>query len=277
MRERATSLEESVVVSGSDDDFALLVPDDGVESAAPAAGRGLYLANLRPERCDAPLKSGPVRADGSRDRFASGGDDMAENRRFRILVVDDHELFNWGFRMLLTRQAWIERCVTANTREESLAYTRRYEPHVALVGLFLGNDSGVDVASAIRAVSPSTRVLLLTGDTKTPARAVRSAGAAGFVSKAWRPDDLAAAVRVVSLGLSLTPPGGQAIPTTQLSGRERDVLELIAEGKTNVGIGRELSLSVHTVKQHASNIYRKLGARNRAEAVQRGEHLGYLD
>ena len=120
-------------------------------------------------------------------------------------------------------------------------------------------------------------MLLISGDIKTPTKAVRSAGAAGFVSKAWRPDDLAAAIRMVSLGLSLTPPGGQDIPTTLLSRRERDVLELIAAGKTNVGIGRELSLSVHTVKQHASNIYRKLGARNRAEAVQRGEHFGYLD
>ena len=81
--------------------------------------------------------------------------------RSRILLVDDQEGVNGGFRTLLTRQAWIERCVTATTREQSLGHARRYQPHVALVDLILGDDSGADVARAIRAMSPSTKVLLL--------------------------------------------------------------------------------------------------------------------
>jgi len=197
-------------------------------------------------------------------------------RRLRILVVDDHEVVNWGFRVLLTRQAWVERCVTATTREQALGYARRYEPHVALVDLFLGDDSGVEVARAIREVSPMTRVLLLSGAAKAPAKAVRAAGAVGYVSKSWSPDDLAAAVRVVGLGLKLTTPDVEAPPPTRLSGRERDVLEQIAAGKRNADIADELSLSVYTVKQHASAAYQKLGARNRVDAVRRAERLGYL-
>jgi DNA-binding NarL/FixJ family response regulator len=199
-------------------------------------------------------------------------------RRLRILVVDDHEVVNWGFRVLLTRQPWVERCVTATSQEQALAYTRRYEPHVALVDLFLDDDSGVDVARAIREVSATTRVLLVSGARTAPAKAVRAAGAAGYVSKSWSPDEMAAAVRLVGLGLNLalTVPEVESPPATRLSGRERDVLELIATGKRNADIASELCLSVYTVKQHASAAYQKLGVRNRVEAVRRAERLGYL-
>jgi two-component system response regulator DesR len=203
---------------------------------------------------------------------------MDESRRLRILVVDDHEVVNWGIRLLLTRESWVERCVTAVTAEQAIACARRYEPHVALVDLFLAGRSGIDVSQEIREASPRTKILLFSGSAKLTPKTVRAAGAAGFVSKAWRPDDLARAVRMVGLGLALTPLGEKVEPSSsQLSQREREVLELIAKGYTNEVIGAELSLSLHTVKQHASAIYRKLEVRNRAEAVQRGERLGYID
>ena len=201
---------------------------------------------------------------------------MSENRRFRVLVLDDHEVVNWGFRLLLSRESWVERCVTAVTVDQALAYARRYEPHVALIDLFLADRSGVDAARDLLAASPTTKILLTSGAARISRKAVRAAGAAGFVSKAWRPDDLARAIRMVGLGLALTPIGEDVAATVLLSNRERDVLQLIAHGDTNETIGRKLSLSLHTVKQHASQIYRKLGVRNRAEAVQRGEGLGYI-
>jgi DNA-binding NarL/FixJ family response regulator len=203
---------------------------------------------------------------------------MAETRRFRILVVDDHEVVNWGMRLLLTREPWVERCLTAVTAEQAIGYARRYRPHVALVDVFLGEHSGVDVARELRAAWSGIKILLFSGSAKVAPRMVRSAGAAGFVSKAWRPDDIARAVRMVGLGMALTPIAeGDQPPSSQLSQREREVLEMIAKGFTNEAIAAELSLSLHTVKQHASTIYRKLEVRNRAEAVQRGERLGYLD
>ena len=63
---------------------------------------------------------------------------MSPDRNLRVLVVDDHDVVHWGFRLLLTEQPWVERCLTASSVEEALEMARRYEPHVALVDLFLG-------------------------------------------------------------------------------------------------------------------------------------------
>jgi DNA-binding NarL/FixJ family response regulator len=200
-----------------------------------------------------------------------------DGTRFRVLVVDDHEIVNWGFRLLLTREPWVERCVTTTDADQAVAYAQRFAPHVAIVDLFLNEGSGVDVSRRIRDVSPKTKVLLTSGGPRVSAKAIRAAGAAGFVSKAWRPPDLARALRIVGLGLHLTPPDEPELPPAQLSAREREILQLIASGATNAQIGEQLSLSLHTVKQHASSIFRKLEVRNRAEAVQRGERLGYIE
>jgi two-component system response regulator DesR len=198
--------------------------------------------------------------------------------RLRVLVVDEQEIVTWGFRLLLTRAPWVERCVTAVTGEQARAYARRFGPHVALVNLFVNDEPGVSVARAIRELSPPTRVILMSDSGKIAHKAVRAAGAAGYLSKGWRPEDLACAVRVVGLGLNLTPPREEETNGSErLSRRERDVLTLIAQGATNAEIGKALSLSLHTVKQHASAIFHKLGARNRAEAVQHGEMLGYIE
>ena len=201
----------------------------------------------------------------------------AHDRKFRVLVVDDQEIVTWGFRLLLTREAWVERCVTAVTTQQAVAYASRFMPHVALVDVLMGSESGVEVARKIRGVSPDTRILLTSGAARISPKAVRAAGAAGFVSKAWPPEDLARAVRMVGLGLNLTRPAEPEPVTSQLTPRERDVLQRIANGETNAQIGTDLALSLHTVKQHASSIFRKLDVHNRAEAVQRGQRLGYIE
>jgi DNA-binding NarL/FixJ family response regulator len=63
---------------------------------------------------------------------------VSPDRNLRVLVVDDHDVVHWGFRLLLTEQPWVERCLTASSVKDALAMARRYEPHVALVDLFLG-------------------------------------------------------------------------------------------------------------------------------------------
>ena len=63
---------------------------------------------------------------------------MTAPRRLRVLVVDDHDVVHWGFRLLLTEQPWVERCLSARAADEALELARRYEPHVALIDLFLG-------------------------------------------------------------------------------------------------------------------------------------------
>lgn len=197
------------------------------------------------------------------------------DQHLRVLVVDDHDVVQWGFRVLLAEQPWVERCLAARTGTEALALARRYEPHVALVDLFLAQESGADVCEAIRSASPSTRVLFISGAGRMSAAAARAAGASGFVSKDLEARDVVAAVRMVGMGMTMFPPKASQ-PEPPLSEREREVLEAIADGATNREIAARLFLSPHTVKEHTSALYRKLGARNRAEAVQRAQRIGLL-
>ena len=198
---------------------------------------------------------------------------MSEDRRLRVLVVDDHDVVHWGFRLLLTEQPWVERCLTARTVNEALQLTRRYEPHVALIDLFLGEHSGAELCETIRREVPSTRVLLISGAGWISPQAAKAAGASGFVSKDWSADDVAMAVRMVGKGMTVFAPRSEA-PSAPLSEREREVLALMSSGATNKEIAERLFLSPHTVKEHTSSLFRKLGARNRTEAVLRAERLG---
>ncbi len=199
----------------------------------------------------------------------------AADRKLRVLVVDDHDVVHWGFRVLLGEQPWVERCLAARTGDEALRLLTTLRPDVALVDLFLAGESGADVCDSIRKASPSTRVLLISGAGRMSPAAARAAGASGFVSKDWEAREVARAVRMVGLGMTVFEPTAEQ-PAPMLSEREREVLDLIAAGSTNREIAEHLFLSPHTVKEHTSAVYRKLQARNRAEAVQRAQRIGLL-
>jgi len=210
---------------------------------------------------------------------------MAEARRaqrsptrLRVLVVDDHDVVHWGFRLMLTQQPWVERCLSAQNGRDALALAARYRPHVALVDLFIGEESGAEVCERIRAEQPATRVLLFSGAGEISSRAARAAGASGFAYKDWPARRIAEAVRLVGIGKTVFERVGESRSqgAMGLSDRERAVLELMASGATNPEIGETLHISRHTVKEHCSAVYRKLGVRNRTEAVQRGQLLGLL-
>jgi DNA-binding NarL/FixJ family response regulator len=196
-------------------------------------------------------------------------------RRLRLLVVDDHEVVHWGFRLMLGAQPWVERCLGASNGEEALALARRYEPHVALVDLFVGNESGAELCGRLREVSPVTKVLLISGAWRISERAARAAGAAGFVAKDSPAAVVASAVREIGLGGTAFD-ASEAPEGPPLTPREREVLELVASGSTNPEIAARLHLSPHTVKEHTSALYRKLDVRNRAEAVAEAQRLGLL-
>ena len=197
------------------------------------------------------------------------------DRKLKVLVVDDHDVVHWGFRVLLGEQPWVERCLAARTGDEALAVLASLRPDVALVDLFLAGESGADVCDSIRKASPSTRVLLISGAGRMSAAAARAAGASGFVSKDLDAREVVRAVRTVGSGITLFAPASEQ-PSPLLSEREREVLDLIAAGSTNREIAARLFLSPHTVKEHTSAVYRKLQARNRAEAVQRAQRVGLL-
>ena len=193
----------------------------------------------------------------------------------RILVIDDHDVVQWGFRLLLTEQPWVERCLGARTAAEGLTLAERWEPHVALVDLLLEDASGAELCGTLRQRSPSTRVLLISGAGRISPSAARAAGASGFMSKDRDAGDVAKAVRLVGMGRTVFTPTSEQ-PATPLSEREREVLGLIAGGATNREIAERLFLSIYTVKEHTSGLYRKLKVRNRAEAVTRAQRLGLI-
>jgi DNA-binding NarL/FixJ family response regulator len=196
-----------------------------------------------------------------------------EQRGLRVLVVDDHDVVQWGFRLLLERQPWVERCLAASTGAEAVEVCRKARPEVALVDMLLGTESGAEVCEEIHQVSPNTRVLLISGAGIISPNVARAAGAAGFISKDWSAVDVVRAVRRVSQGHEVF---AEAPLDSPLSEREQEVLTLIATGSTNKEIAGQLHLSPHTVKEHTSAIYRKLGVRNRAEATRQAQRLKIL-
>jgi len=210
-------------------------------------------------------------SDVSPSRIASGSGE----RKLRVLVVDDHEVVHWGLRLMLGEQPWVERCVSARNAAEAVALTQRYQPHVALVDLFVGQESGAEICERLRSLSPSTNVLLISGAGRISPNAARAAGASGFISKDWPAADIAGAVRMVGLGMTVFRPD-EAPTGPPLTDRELEVLDLIAGGGTNREIAEALFLSPHTVKEHTSSLYRKLSVRNRAEAVQKAQRLGLI-
>jgi DNA-binding NarL/FixJ family response regulator len=200
---------------------------------------------------------------------------MNAQRRLRVLVVDDHDMVHWGMKLLLTREPWVERCIVAHSSKEALELARRYEPHVALVDLCLGEESGADLCERLVEAVARTQVVLMSGVGNVSAAVARAAGASGFVSKTWNAEDIAQAVRLVGMGLTVFRPMPKQ-PLGLLSDREREVLNLLAVGATNREIAAELFLSPHTIKDHTTALYRKMKARNRAEAVVRAQRLGLL-
>jgi len=198
-----------------------------------------------------------------------------DQRQLRVLVVDDHEVVHWGLRVLLMHEPWVQRYLATDDADRAVELARRYEPHVALVDVFLGDGSGTELCARLIGASPVTRVLLMSGVGRITSTAARSVGAFGFVPKNWPIRDLAGAARMVGLGMTVFPPTGRPTPNA-LSDREWEVLNLIAEGATNKEIAAKLYISPHTVKDHARTLYRRLGARNRAEAIQRAQRMGLL-
>lgn len=201
----------------------------------------------------------------------------AGGRRLRVLVLDDHEVVHWGFRLMLSRQPWVERCLNACTIDDAVQLADRWTPHVAVVDLMLAGESGVEAIGRLRSVAPGVRVLLISGAGRISAAAARTAGADGFVAKDLPADDIARAVRMVGLGHSVFPPQAPVQQgELQLTPRELEVLEGLGRGATNPEIAAELHLSPHTIKEHTSALYRKLEVRNRAEAVARAQQLGLV-
>jgi DNA-binding NarL/FixJ family response regulator len=192
----------------------------------------------------------------------------------RLLVVDDHAVVHMGLRSLLGRQDWVQRYLPAFNAEQAVALTTRYEPHLALVDVFIGAESGLDVCREVKRVRPDMEILLMSGQDRISTGVARAAGAIGFVSKSWTPATILEAVHRAACGKLVFETGDA--PHSRLTQREMDVLRQIAIGASNPEAAVALKLSHHTVKQHTSSLYKKLEARNRTDAVRCAQRLGLI-
>jgi DNA-binding NarL/FixJ family response regulator len=195
--------------------------------------------------------------------------------RGSVLLVDDQDLIHIGLRVVLGRQGWVTRIIGARRGEDAVLLATRHEPRIALVDLFVGDEFGTEICAAIRSEAPAVRVLLSSSARSITQHAARVAGACGFVRKDRSATELVDTLRAIASGEDpfVWRP---EVRRGQLSERQRQILDLMAEGETNRMIGERLGLSVDTVKHHTTLIYRRLDVRNRAAAVHCGQRLGLV-
>jgi DNA-binding NarL/FixJ family response regulator len=194
----------------------------------------------------------------------------------RVLLVDDHELFRAALRARLEQEAGISVVGQAGTAERAVGAARGLHPDLILLDLVLPGRSGHDAIRGLLKVSPASKILVVSSQTQlTAIRQAITAGAHGYVSKRASDTELVEAIRRVASGVRYVDPavGAQlaaadSTPALEpISGREIDVLHLLALGHTNQEIGKRLFVSVRTVETHRAHIMGKLGLRSRAELV----------
>jgi two-component system response regulator DevR len=205
----------------------------------------------------------------------------------RIFLLDDHEIVRRGIAELLNAVPGFEVVGEAGTAEQALPRILAARPHVAVLDARLPDGNGIDVCRDVRSAMPQTYCLILTSfDDQDAVLAAVLAGASGYVLKEVRTSGLVDAIRQAAMGRSLIDPGliskvldrvRQGSPTDSklaaLTQRERDVLDLIAEGLTNRQIGERLFLAEKTVKNYVSSVLGKLGMERRAQAAVYGAEL----
>lgn len=204
-----------------------------------------------------------------------------ERGRIRVFLLDDHEIVRRGVRDLLEESGRIEVVGEAGTAAEALSRIPPTRPQVAVLDVRLPDGSGVEVCRDIRSRHPEIQCLMLTSfnDDEALFQAIM-AGAAGFLLKQIKGPDIVDAIERVASGQSLLDPAVTArvlerlrTPPEEderlasLTGQERRVLELIAEGLTNRQIGERIHLAEKTVKNYVSNLLAKLGMERRTQAA----------
>lgn len=202
------------------------------------------------------------------------------DKTIRVLLVDDHQVVRRGLRTFLEVQEDIEVVGEASDGAEGVARTEELRPDVVLMDIKMPGTDGIEALRGLRRLDNPAKVLIVTSFTeqRTVVPALR-AGASGYVYKDVDPDALAGAIRSVHAGHVLLQPevagallaqddaGSGTGRGSTLTEREREVLGLIADGRSNREIARALVLSEKTVKTHVSNILMKLDLADRTQAA----------
>lgn len=222
----------------------------------------------------------------SKDLSERPGWTRATAQRIRVLIVDDHAILRQALRQLLENEAEVEVVGDAANGRDALTATEKLQPDVVLMDMVMPGLNGLEATRQVRKRFPKTRVLILTGymEDEQILGALR-AGASGYVVKRSDTEELLLGIQAVHRGntyFSSAISDGDAINQflwqakkeegkagyELLTSREREVLQLIAEGYSNQRIGQELYISVKTVEAHKAHIMAKLHARNRTDLIR---------
>jgi DNA-binding NarL/FixJ family response regulator len=203
----------------------------------------------------------------------------------RVLLVDDDDLMRAGLKAVLSSDGRVEVVGEAANGREAIERVRALEPDVVLMDVRMPDLDGIAATKEIVAVSPDAKVVILTTfEDDDYIFGALSAGASGFLLKRTGPEELLAAIQTVAAGDSLLSPSvtrtvidrmarqpppdvGSSRLLDQLTPREREVLELLARGRSNTEIAGELVIEESTVKTHVKRILMKLRLRDRIQAV----------
>ena len=202
----------------------------------------------------------------------------------RIIIADDHDIVREGLRQLVEAQPGWTVCAEATTGREAVEQARHHRPHVAVLDFSMPELNGLEATRQIRKALPQTEVLILTmHDSEELAREILGAGARGFVLKthAKRQVPLAIAalaehkpyfdssVSALLLESFLNPasPPRESKTVRDLTPREREIVQLIAEGRTSKEVAARLGISAKTVEAHRANIMNKLNLRSASQLV----------
>jgi DNA-binding NarL/FixJ family response regulator len=207
----------------------------------------------------------------------------------KALIVDDHPVSRRGLRTILTGAFELEQCFDASSAGPALDIGRRHRPDIVLLDMRRPDDMPTpELCRRMRQVLPEARIVIVTAfDRILEIRDCLRAGANGCLLKDTSELDLAEALRSLVAGQCVIDPriaqrlavglvGGPTAPTLRLTERERDVLDLIAEGRSNRAIAGRLHMAEATVKGHVSSLLDKLGASSRLEAVIRASEAGLI-
>ena len=207
----------------------------------------------------------------------------------RVLVVDDHAVVRTGLKLLLAAEADLEVVGEAGTAREAVFEVRAHKPDVVLLDVVMPGESGIEALPKLLIESPETKVLVLSmQDDPNYVREAFAVGASGYVLKEAVDAEVVEAIRQVAAGGSYVHPvlgarmvaaeaqARAAAESDPLSGREREVLKLLALGHTNQEIAKQLYISVRTAETHRAHIMRKLRLDTRAELVRYAIEHGLL-
>lgn len=213
----------------------------------------------------------------------------------QILIADDHPVFRFGLRALLEAQTDMVVVGEADRGETAVTLAQSLKPNVVLMDINMPGINGIEATKQIAARLPETAVLIITMFDDDTVFTAMQAGARGYLLKGAQGDETLRAIRAVANGEVIFSPGvaeqmmaffmkggretatmdsAEADPFPELTPRERDILELLAQGLTNTAIAEKLVLSPKTIRNQVSNIFSKLQVASRSEAIVKAREAG---